>query len=71
MDMRLSIGLTDYGDLLKRYRTIFQQHYSPTAIQQYDEVQSNITRALLQRLKASPERFFDHTRLFVSKQYVS
>lgn len=66
MDMKLSIALTNYGDLLKRYRTIFQQYYSNKAIRKYDDILSNITSVMLKRLKTSPEKFFDHARLFVN-----
>lgn len=63
MDMKLSIVLTNYGDLLRRYRTLFQRYYSNTAIRKYDSVIGNAVGIMLKRLKSSPEKFFDHARL--------
>ncbi|KAF5309415.1 hypothetical protein D9619_012388 [Psilocybe cf. subviscida] len=55
-------GFLPYGPWWRRHRRTFNQHFRASAVLKYQSVQSRETRAFLNRLLQSPDRFDLHIR---------
>ncbi|RPD52913.1 CyP450 monooxygenase [Lentinus tigrinus ALCF2SS1-6] len=51
-----------YEQLWRRRRKAFHHHFGPKAIAQFESVQEDAARHLVQNLLATPQRFADHLR---------
>lgn len=67
LDISWSLGLLNYGEPWRKARKFFHYHYNTSTIRQYDGLQFDVVRRLLRRLCTSPERFLDHSQLYVSQ----
>ncbi len=52
-----------YDSLWRRRRKAFHNHFGPKPIAQYESVQEDAARRLLQDVLAKPESFADYFRL--------
>ncbi|KAF5309457.1 hypothetical protein D9619_012390 [Psilocybe cf. subviscida] len=55
-------ALFPYGQWWKRHRRTFDEHFRANAVWKYQSIQAQETRAFLNRLLRSPERFILHIR---------
>lgn len=61
-----SFVLMPYGELWRRNRRAFHQHFMPTVISRYHPVQLREARRLVARLAKTPEDFLHHIRQCVN-----
>ncbi|KAF5327069.1 hypothetical protein D9619_004660 [Psilocybe cf. subviscida] len=54
--------LLPYGSWWRRHRRSFNQHFHESIVRKYHPIQAQETRAFLNRLLHTPERFKSHTR---------
>ncbi len=56
------LSLMPYGDRWRRTRRMFHQYFNSGTSHKYHDIQLQGARKLLQRLKESPEKLFEHSR---------
>ncbi len=61
--------MMNYGEQWKRHRKLFHQHFNQNAVDKYQHIQMRESRALLRRIRASPDKFMDHIRMCVFSFY--
>ncbi|KAF5327469.1 hypothetical protein D9619_004649 [Psilocybe cf. subviscida] len=57
-----NFGLMPYGPWWRRHRRLFIEHFNESVLWKYLPLQAKETRAFLNRLLQSPEKFMDHIR---------
>lgn len=61
--MDFNTGHLPYGDTLRSHRKMLHQTINPSLIHKYHETVTEKTRALLENLVHSPEKFGSHMRM--------
>jgi len=62
MEWDFNFGLLPYGQLWRRHRRAFHEHFHPNAVKKYEPVQTREVHALIKRLLESPKNFRHHIR---------
>ncbi|KAF5329779.1 hypothetical protein D9619_009098 [Psilocybe cf. subviscida] len=62
MDFGYNFGFRPYGSSWRRHRRAFNEHFRASAVQRYQPIQAQGTRAYLNKLLKSPQDFTSHLR---------
>ncbi|PPQ99411.1 hypothetical protein CVT24_005398 [Panaeolus cyanescens] len=60
MNWTFNVGLMPYGPWWRRHRKVFHDHFSPSVISKYDNVQLRNARSFLGQLLETPDDFLHH-----------
>ncbi|KAF5327811.1 hypothetical protein D9619_004578 [Psilocybe cf. subviscida] len=71
MDFGYIFSLIPYGPWWRRHRRTFNEHFHASAVWKYQSVQAHETRAFLNRLLQSPEKFMSHIREALTSSIMS
>ncbi|KAF5313822.1 hypothetical protein D9619_013035 [Psilocybe cf. subviscida] len=71
MDFGYIFSLIPYGQWWRRHRRSFKEHFHANAVWKYQHVQARETRAFLNKLLQSPERFILHIRETLASSIMS
>jgi hypothetical protein len=62
MDLGISMSRMPYGLWWRKHRKTFHEYFQRNAVNKYQPIQRQETRAFLRRLLITPDNFFHHIR---------